>query len=72
MLKVFIKLDKSYGSLDDLDIDISHKTSEEMKEVNSIIYQYIYTDNRINIGDKNKISDSRIIGQGAICNEEWQ
>lgn len=70
LLKIFIKLDKSYGNLDDLDIDISNKTSEEVEKVNTIINQYIYTDNSITIGDKNKISDSEIIGRGVDSEDE--
>jgi hypothetical protein len=70
LLKVFIKLDKSYGSLDDLDIDTSDKTTEEVEKINTTINHIIYNDNRITIGDKNKISDSRITGQGVANNEE--
>jgi len=65
LLKILIKLDKSYGNLDDLDIDMSSKTSEEIQQINTVINQYIYADNSITIGDKNKIDDSRIIGRGS-------
>ena len=70
LLKVLIKLDKSYGNLDDLDIDTSDKTSEEIEKINTTINHVIYNNNRITIGDKNKISDSRITGQGVTCDEE--
>ena len=64
LLKILIKLDKSYGNLDDLDIDMSSKTPEEIRQINTVINQYIYSDNSITIGDKNKIDDSKIIGRG--------
>lgn len=60
LLKVFIQLDKSYGCLDNLDIDISEKTLEEVKKINSIINNYIFTDNSVHIGDKNRIEDTDI------------
>lgn len=63
LLKIFIKLDKSFGNLDDLDIDISTKDSHEVEKINTVINQYIYTDNSIKIGDKNKISDSKFVGR---------
>lgn len=70
LLKIFIELDKTYGNLDDLDIDISDMATEKVKNINSTINQFIYNDNSIKIGDKNKISDSRITAQGVTDDEE--
>ncbi len=64
LLKVFIQLDKSYGCLDDLDIDITGKTPEEVTKINAIINNYIFTDNSVQIGDKNKIEDTDILAGG--------
>lgn len=64
LLKVLIQLDKSYGCLDDLDIDITGKTPEEVTKINAIINNYIFTDNRIQIGDKNKIENTDILTGG--------
>lgn len=58
LLKVFIKLDKTYGCLDDLDIDTDSIPPEKIAETNTIINEYIYVDNSIKLGDKNKIIDS--------------
>lgn len=65
LMKLLMKLDKSYGNLDDLDIDMVSKTPEEIRQINTVINQYIYADNSITIGDKNKIDDSRIFGRGS-------
>ncbi len=45
--------------LDDLDIDITGKTPEEVIKINAIINNYIFTDNSVQIGDKNKIENNR-------------
>lgn len=64
LLKVLIQLDKSYGCLDDLDIDITAKTLEEVNKINTIINNFIFTDNSVQIGDKNKIEDTSIFTEG--------
>ncbi len=64
LMKIFIKLDKTYGCLDDLDIDTDSVPPEEVSATNTIINKYIYVDNSINIGDKNKIESSEILGGG--------
>ena len=61
---VFLKLDKEYGCLDNLDVDTAEKTPEEIEEINKIVNNYIFTDNSINVGDKNKFRDSRILVGG--------
>lgn len=60
LLKVLIKLDKEYGCLDDLDIDITKKDPKEVKKINSIVINYIFEDRSIKIGDKNRIDGSEI------------
>lgn len=62
LLKVLIRLDKEYGSLDDLDIDISAKTPEEIHTINVAINNYIFEDKSIKIGDKNRIDNTDIGG----------
>lgn len=60
LLKVLIKLDKEFGCLDELDIDISEKDPEEVRKINSIIINYIFEDRSIKIGDKNRIDGTDI------------
>ena len=60
----FIKLDKTYGCLDDLDIDTDSISPEEVAATNTTINKYIYVDNSVNIGDKNKLEGSGILGGG--------
>ena len=64
LMKIFIQLDKTYGCLDDLDIDTDCISPEEIAATNTTINKYIYVDNSINIGDKNKIDGSEILSGG--------
>ena len=58
LLRVLIKLDKEYGNLDDLDIDDSDVSEEEKETINKTVNNFIFNDNSVTIGDKNKIDDS--------------
>lgn len=60
LMKIFINLDKTYGCLDDLDIDTNSVLPEKVAETNTIINEYIFVDNSIKLGDKNKILDSTL------------
>lgn len=60
LMKVFIQLDKTYGCLDDLDIDITAVETSVVEKSNKIINNYIFIDNSVCIGDDNKIVDSNI------------
>lgn len=64
LLRILIKLDKEYGCLDDLDVDTSAKSPEEVAAINKVVNNYIYINNSVNIGDKNKIEGSEILGGG--------
>ena len=64
LLRILIKLDKEYGCLDDLDVDITKKTPEEIAEINRVVNNYIYIDGSIKIGDGNSIKGSGIQGGG--------
>lgn len=61
LLRIFIKLDKEYGCLDDLDVDTTAKSAEEIAKINKIVNNYICIDNSVNIGDKNKFESSKIL-----------
>lgn len=60
LLKVFIKLDKSFGNLDELDIGNVDKGVE--KELKMFIQKVVFTDNSIHVGNGNKIEKSEIGG----------
>ena len=64
LLRVLIKLDKEYGCLDDLDIDTTVKTIEEVEEINRIVNNFIFIDNSVHVGNNNKIDKSEIITGG--------
>ena len=56
LLRVFIELDKAYGNLDDLDINLDKKIPNEIEHINQQLITII--DNSIHIGDGNEISKS--------------
>jgi hypothetical protein len=55
LIKIFIALDKEFGCLDELDVDIQGK---DLKDIRDAIYYTIYQDNSVKIGDKNRIEGS--------------
>lgn len=64
LMKIFIKLDKTYGCLDELDIQTEEVDPKERAETNAIINQYIYINNSVKIGDKNKFENTGIVTGG--------
>ena len=64
LMNIFLKLDKEYGCLDDLDVDTTTKTPDEVEAINKVVNNYIFIDNSVNVGDKNKLKGSGIFGGG--------
>lgn len=60
LIKIYINLDKEYGNLDELDIDMANKDEEDIKAFNKEIALYIYNDNSTKLGDNNKVKKSFI------------
>jgi len=60
LLDILIYLEKQFGNLDNLDIDIKSKSQKELKIITNYIYVSIYSDKSITIGDNNKIKNSKI------------
>lgn len=61
VLDAMLILENQFGCLDDLDIDLKGTADTEVKEIEKKLLVVIYNDNSINIGDKNKITESQII-----------
>ncbi|HBH4034380.1 TPA: hypothetical protein KSL09_003204 [Clostridioides difficile] len=59
ILDILLFLEKKFGNLDDLDIDISGTNGKELKNIVQYIQIKLY-DNSISIGDNNKIKKSNI------------
>lgn len=59
ILDTLLTLEKEFGNLDDLDIDISTKGEDEIQNIVQHIQVTLY-DNSISIGDNNKIKNSHI------------
>ena len=53
-------MEKEFGVLDELDIECSDKSDQEINEVCQKILNVIYVDKSITIGDDNKINKSDI------------
>lgn len=60
LLDALLLLEKEFGFLDDLDIDVSAKSSEDIEEIAKKVYVIIYNDRSVHIGDGNKIKDTNI------------
>lgn len=64
LMNIFLKLDKEYGCLDNLDVDTTAKTPDEVDAINKVVNNYIFIDNSVNIGDRNKLKGSGIFSGG--------
>ena len=60
LLDIFMILEKEFGNLDSLDIDVSGKSEEELNKISERMVVVIYNDNRVTVGNGNKIKDSNI------------
>ncbi len=60
LFKIFMKLDKEYGNLDDLDIDTHGKSSEVIADFEKSLVIEIGELKMINIGNDNTIKSSKI------------
>lgn len=60
LLDVLITLEREFGNLDELDIDVSGRTTEELDSLCKKIHLLIYNDYSIKIGDDNTIKNSSV------------
>lgn len=60
LLDMLMILEKEFGSLDELDIDTTTKSEEELRDISDRILVLVYNDNHVSIGDGNKIKESNI------------
>ncbi len=60
LIEILLLLEKEFGILDELDLDVSNKTDEEINDINKRLSIIIYCDQRVQIGDGNKIKDANI------------
>ena len=63
LLDMLMILEKEFGCLDELDIDTTVKSEEEIESINNKILVLVHNDNRVSIGDGNKIKDSTIASE---------
>ena len=60
LLDMLMILEKEFGCLDELDIDTTTKSEEEIEAINNRILVLVFNDNSVTIGDENKIKDTTI------------
>lgn len=60
LLDILLYLEKQFGNLDDLDIDIKSKNEDELNNIINHIHVLIYNDESVTLGNDNKIKDSNI------------
>ena len=63
LLDMLMILEKEFGCLDELDIDTTVKSEEELKAINARILVLVYNDNSVSIGDGNKIKETTIASE---------
>ena len=59
LLRVFIELDRSYGNLDELDVNLENKSASEIDSINGKLLS-IVIDKSVHIGDGNTIKNGKI------------
>lgn len=67
LLDALLLLEKEFGNLDDLDIDTSVKSPEDIQEISKKVYVMVYNDKSIHIGDGNKIKDTSVTTGNDVC-----
>jgi len=60
LLDILILLEKEFGILDELDIDVDIKTDIEKENIVNQLVVLMYNNNSVNIGNDNKIKDTNI------------
>lgn len=60
LLDILSYLEKQFGNLDDLDINIESKSEKELNNIINHIHVLIYNDKSVTLGDNNKIKNSNI------------
>ena len=63
LLDMLMILEKEFGCLDELDIDTTTKSEEEIEAVNNRILVLVFNDNSVTIGDGNKIKGTTIASE---------
>lgn len=53
-------LEKEFGNLDELDLDVTEKTPDELQNIIQNLCVVIYQDQRVTIGNNNKIKGTQI------------
>ena len=69
LLDMLMILEKEFGCLDELDIDTTAKSEEEIEAISNQILVLVFNDNSVTIGDGNKIKDTTILKIAKLAKE---
>lgn len=71
VLDILLLLEKEFGCLDELDLEMGQKTQEDINSINNRINIIVYNDNSVAIGDNNKIEDATIASKFKNTVKKW-
>lgn len=60
LLDMLLLLEKEFGNLDELDIDVDSKDEEQLEDIRNSLCVMVFNDNRVTIGNDNRFKDSTI------------
>lgn len=60
LLDMLLLLEKEFGNLDELDIDVDSKGEEELDSIHNSLCVMIFNDNSVTIGNDNRFKDTTI------------
>lgn len=60
LLDILICLEKEFGNLDELDIDVANKSNKDLKEIINYICVIIHDDKSVTIGSNNELNNSNV------------
>lgn len=60
LLDMLLLLEKEFGNLDDLDIDVDSKGEEQLDNIHNSLCVMVFNDNSVTIGNDNKFRDATV------------
>lgn len=66
VLEIFLLLEKEFGCLDDLDIDLGARDKKDVENISNNIYLFIYNDKSLTIGNENEVKNSTLAASSNI------
>ena len=61
LLDMLLLLEKEFGNLDGLDIDVDSKDESQLDNIHNSLCVMVFNDNSVTIGNNNKLRDTTIV-----------